>query len=403
MRLESLTLLFFLAALVVVGARLGFSSLDSLNGRFSGFRVLAETGTPFIAIGALVGPQVLNILSAELLRELSSLLILGFGLIGFLYGSHFEWRRMRLFPSRLYWAAAFQSVFTLGVVALVYWVAIPWMHPGTDRMLALAVALAMGACAAGTAPAGVFLLAASRRVRRADIQVLRFFAAVDDLPALVMLVVIFSMVYPGEAPLLLVGWQRLLLPLALGLLIGLVTHWLFPTSGDERQNTLILLGMAAAGSGASALLAVSPLFVGVVAGIMFGNLSTRKESAYGLLASREHSFYAVFLLVAGAMFRFKGTRALLVLAPAYVLVRGLAKVGGGYLGRQLFMRHTRVSKSIGAGLLSQGGMPLVLAVHFEHSLGVSLTYLVMTSFLVAVLINDVLASSIATAILRRRQ
>ena len=61
MRLEYLFLLSFLAALVLVGARLGFSSLDSISGRFSGFRVLSETGTPFIIIGALVGPQVLNL------------------------------------------------------------------------------------------------------------------------------------------------------------------------------------------------------------------------------------------------------------------------------------------------------------------------------------------------------
>lgn len=403
MRLEYLFLLSFLAALVLVGARLGFSSLDSVSGRFSGFRVLSETGTPFIVIGALVGPQVLNLLSAELLRELSSILILGLGIIGFLYGSHFEWRRMRRFTPRMYGAGITESTFTLCLVTAVCWCAVPLFHPEASQSLRLAVSLSLGVCASGTAPAGVFLLAASRRVRRADIQVLRFFAAIDDLPGLIVLGVLFSFLVPRLGSSLLEGWQRLLMTLAAGVLTGAITHWLFPRSGDERQNTLVLLGMAALGAGSAALLRVSALFVGVIAGLLFANLSPRKESAYGLLASREHSLYAVFLLVAGAMFRFESTRWLWLMVPTYVVVRGVAKVFGAFIGRQVFLPSTNVSKNVGAGLLFQGGMPLVIAVHVDHSFGEPLSNLVMTTFVLAVFLNDLVATAFARAALQPRR
>lgn len=404
MSLDFLALITFLVALVVIGARLGFSSLGDLgeDGSRSSLRFLGDTGTPFILIGALIGPHVLNLLSERVLSELSLVLMLSFGAIGFLYGSHFEWRRMKRFPLRMYAAGLWESVFTLAVVALASWLALPLIHERVDPSLRLAMSFAMGACAAGTAPAGVFLLAATRSVRRADIQALRFFAAIDDLPGLVAFGVIFSLSAPFSADQLLEGWQRLLLSVGIGLLMGTLSHWLFPSANDARDNTLVLLAMAALGAGSAALLRLSPLFVAVIAGIVFSNLSPRKESAYGLLASRERSLYALFLLIAGAMFRFETTRVLWVLVPTYVVVRGLAKLAGAFLGRELFLSATRVSRRVGAGLLFQGGMPLVMAVHIDHSLRVPLTYLVMTTFVIAVFINDLGANSIAAAMLKRR-
>jgi hypothetical protein len=401
MSLDFLLLLTFLATLVVIGSRLGFSSLEHVEGPRSPLRVLGDTGTPFVLIGAIMGPQVLNLLSTQVLSELDLVLLLGYGAIGFLYGSHFEWRRLKRFPARMYWAGLLQSTFTVGVVSLVSWLAIPLIHEVVVPRLRLTVALAMGACAGGTAPAGVFLLAASRSVRRADIQALRFFAAIDDLPGVMALGVIFSLLNPLPAG-QLEGWQSMLLALAIGLLMGGLTHWLFPTAGDVRDNTLMLIGVSALGAGSAALLGISPLFVAVVAGALFANLSPRKESAYGLLASRETTLYALFLLIAGAMFRFETARVLWVLVPTYVLVRGLAKILGAYLGRQLFLASSQVSRQVGAGLLFQGGMSLVMAVHVDHSLQMNLTYIVMTTFVLAVFINDLAATSLARAALRRR-
>lgn len=402
MKLDFLLLAAFVAAVVLIGARLGFGRHREAAswGKVSRLRALTDTGSIFILIGALTGPQLLNLLSAEFVDELSPILMVGFGGIGFLYGSHFEWRRMRRFSRKLYYAGFAQSCFSLLVVAFVTWFALPLLHQGATPALRLTVALALGICAGGTAPAGVFLLAGTRDVRHADIQALRFFSAIDDLPPILVLGIVFSAVYPLLIPSPLAGWQRLVLAVGTGVLMGAVTHWVFPDTGDVRHNTLMLFGMAASVAGAAALLQLSPLFVSVIAGMVFANLSPRKESAYGLLASRERTLYAVFLLVAGAMFRFAGTRVLLVLVPVYVVVRGLAKVAGGYLSRQLFLRDSRISKRIGAGLLFQGGMPLVMAVHFEHSLRISLTFMVMTTFVLAVFINDLAATPIASALLR---
>jgi LPXTG-motif cell wall-anchored protein len=207
--------------------------------------------------------------------------------------------------------------------------------------------------------------------------------------------------YPRVGVSALSSWERLLLAIGVGLLLGAGTHWLLPRTGDVRHNSLILLGMAALGAGSAALLKLSGLFVSIIAGMVFANLSPRKEDVYGLMAAREHTLYAVFLLIGGSMFRFESVRVLWVLVPLYVLARGVGKVLGGALGRQLFLRESRFSRRVGAGLLFQGGMPLVFAVQFEHALGLSPDFLVMTTFVMAVLVNDLIATPLAVLALRR--
>jgi Kef-type K+ transport system membrane component KefB len=165
---------------------------------------------------------------------------------------------------------------------------------------------------------------------------------------------------------------------------------------------VILLGVAALTAGAADLLGLSPLFVAVVAGVAFANLSPRKESAYGLMASREQILYAVFLLIAGAMFGFERGRLLWLMVPGYALMRAAAKLCGGLLGRALFLPRAELSRGIGAGLLFQGGLPVVIAVHFEHAHGKMVALpLFMTIFILGVVINDMVARRVAVAVLKR--
>ena len=103
------------------------------------------------------------------------------------------------------------------------------------------------------------------------------------------------------------------------------------------------------------------------------------------------------------MFRFESTRWLWLMVPTYVVVRGVAKVLGAFIGRQMFLPSTSVSKNVGAGLLFQGGMPLVVAVHVDHSFGEPLTNLVMTTFVLAVFLNDLVATAFARAALQPRR
>ncbi len=332
------------------------------------------------------------------------MLVIGLGWIGFLYGSHFEWRLLRRYPPALYAAGFAEALLAFAVVAGAAWLLLRHgLAADLPARELAAAALILGICASGTAPAGVFQLSPRRRIANTDMSTLRFFAAVDDLPAMVLLGLMSALLHPQVqgAP-LGVPWLWLAFSVAIGLGLGIITHWLYPGSDDVRHNSLILLGIVSLGAGAAFMLRLSPLFVTTLAGITFANLSPRKEHAYGLLAEREHQLYAVFLLVAGVLFRFDWA-PIAILAPAYLLLRAAGKVAGGYAGRALFLRGGGVSPLIGAGMLFQGGMALAMVVSFQRTHLAELDHQVATTIVVGVVVNELLGPLVAGLVLGGRR
>lgn len=392
--------LLILVLVIVLVALLG-SRAHGRSPRGGLMQRLLQTGTPFVFVGFLMGPQGFGAVPTSLLEQLRPIVILGFGWIGFLYGTHFEWRRIRRFGRRMYAAGLTESVVTMLVVGLAVWWALPLVHPGLQEDLRIHVAVGLAACAGGTAPAGVFALTRQRGVPRRDAELLRFFSAVDDLPPVVLLGGFFALFAGIGAA---TGLERLAMSGVLGTLLGLASHLLLPSGRDSAsQAFLLILGMASLCAGAAELLLLSPLFVSVTGGVVFANLSPRKEDIYGLMENREHTLYAVFLIVAGALFRWEATRVVLLLAPGYVILRGAAKVAGAWLGTRGVLRERHAHGMLGTGLVFQGGMGLAIAVHLELTAGAQVAGLFMTTVVLAVVLNDLVGLPIAVLALARRR
>lgn len=395
----NIELLLVVAALVVAGllvSKLGFERRRLPRG----VELLLGTGTPFVFVGFAIGPSGLHVVSADFFEQLEPIVILGFGWIGFLYGTHFELRRLRRFRRGLYLGAFTESLVVLGVVAGAAWGALPYLVEALTEPARLAVSAGLGICAAGTAPAGIFALLGGGGVRRADVDVLQFFAAMDDLPPVVLLGLGFAVLAPSaafsDAALL-----AFLAAIALGAVLGLLSHWFLPGSRELRKHAfVIILGMASLCAGAATMLGLSPLFVAVVGGAVFANLSPRKEDIYGLMARRESTLYAVFLIVAGSQMRLEASPLMLVMVPAYVIVRAAAKVLGARLG-VLVAGQPGTHPWLGLGLLFQGGLGLVIAVQLDHWGGVPGSRLFLTIVALAVVLNDLLGAPLAYRVLRR--
>ena len=389
-------LLGVIAVLILAGSRLAFGK-RAVPAWIAPF---FATGAVFLAIGALIGPQGANLFTDQILQSLDPLIVIGIGWIGFLYGTHFEWRLLRRYPITIHAATLFVSLFTFALIAGTSWLLISGvLAPGLPWREQVAAAAILGVCGAGTAPAGVFQLSSAWRISTRNLNVLRLFAALDDLPPVLLLGLMNALLRPAAhgSPLLWIVYT-----IGLGAGLGMICHWLFPKGDDARHNFLILLGVVSLGAGAAAMLRLSPIFVSALAGMIFANLSPRKETAYGMLASREHTLYAIFLLMAGVLFRFEWS-AVATLLPAFIGVRALGKLMGGYVSWRLFLARSHISPLIGAGLLFQGGMALAMAVSYDHSHGDSMVHQVTTTILVAVVINDLMAPFIAGGVLGARR
>lgn len=396
----SLELLLVIAVFAMLG-RLGAGKLLGNRSLPPALKIITQTGTLFIAIGALAGPGGLGLVKANQLRDMHPVLVICTGWIGFLYGCHFEVRHLRLVPGGMLAASFAVSVLSGGIIATAAWFLLPMLLPSLDAQQTLAAAFALGICGAGTAPAGVFLLARNPHVSRHDIRALQVLTAFDEIPAVLGLAVLLSWLPHPSA--VIPAWQLFLAQLALGAVIGVGTHLVFPAHDDQRDRSVILIAVAALSAGAADLLVVSPLMVSLVAGMVFMNLSPRGEAAFGLMAAPAHTLFATFLLLCGALLQFTLQGYLVAAAAVYVVVRTVAKITSARVSHKLFMPSTHLHPLLGSGMLFQGGVSLVIAIEVADHLPGGAGSPILTVVVAAVFLNEVLGNSLAGIALATRR
>lgn len=396
----SLELLLVIAALALL-ARFGAGKLLGNLHMPAGIKVLTQTGTLFIAIGWAAGPHGLGLVRAAQVDAMHPVLVLCIGWIGFLYGCHFEWRRVRRVPRGYIKASLSEALVVMVVIAAVSWVAVPWLFAGigTGQLLGMVGALTL--CGAGTAPAGVFLLARNKHISRHDIRALQLLTAFDELPSVLGLAILLAWApHPLDSvpPIGLLALQ-----VGLGVVVGIAAHLVFPSGVDARDRSVVLIGVAGLAAGAADVLVVSPLFVSLIAGVVFMNVSQRGEAAFGVMSAPAHTLFAVFLMVAGSMMQFSLHGALLLAAVAYVLVRAVGKIVGAELSHRLFIGRSHLHPLLGTGMLFQGGVSLVIAIEISGSVPESVGGPMLTIVVAAVFLNELLGNSLADRALATRR
>ncbi|MDP8256504.1 MAG: hypothetical protein P9M14_12210, partial [Candidatus Alcyoniella australis] len=200
------------------------------------------------------------------------------------------------------------------------------------------------------------------------------------------------------------GLLWLALSIGLGLLAALLLRELLPERPGPQVNLALILGVVAFFSGAAGVLRLSPLFLGVAAGAAFCNLSVRKESVYELLGNSERTIYVLFLLAVGALWNPQRLGELTLVALLYVIVRGVAKVGGfaalAGLGRNA--QGATPARIGGLGLIGQGGLALAMALDYQRAFPGDSSSAVLSVMILALLINELLAWGSTSWLLKRR-
>jgi hypothetical protein len=350
------TLLLILLALL--GARFSFST-ESVP---PGPRLIFRTGTHFLFLGLVLGPNALGLLTQDAIRQLFPLLGLGLGWIGFLFGLQLDRRNLRHFPPAFHILAVGQAVFTF-----IFFLGIGWLGLAAGGMTGrVETLLLLGAAATAciSTPAGIALISTNYRVRGKVRDLLFFVASLDALVGIGALQVAYSLFPPGnlEGGLLVSpGFMSVLAALGLGVVCGILFLWLTRPRPGGEELVLFLLGIAAFASGAALQLQLSPLFVSVTMGAVVANLSPDPQRVFRVLHEWEKPIYVVFLILAGALLSFS-TIWILPLAGAYALVRAGGKVLGNMAMVRLIPLPMETPKRFGLGLLPQGGISLAMAI-----------------------------------------
>jgi Kef-type K+ transport system membrane component KefB len=270
----------------------------------------------------------------------------------------------------------------------------------------LLASLVLAATAACTAQTALALLDREFKLRRSRVmELLRYVSSIDAVVGLVVFGFAFCLMqtHPVLGLKTALGFQWFILSLALGAAMGFLLQLLTRVRCSDEELLIFVLGMVLFSGGIALYFKLSPLFINTIMGILVANLPGSRERIFNLVVRLEKPFYIVFLILAGAIWR-PGSPWALLLAGLYLGLRFAGKISGGYLaGRAVRVGAdgVRPPRRLGLGLISQGGMAIAMVMNYYQLSSGDVTGVVLTTVLIAVILNELASPSLAESVLRR--
>jgi hypothetical protein len=342
----------------------------------------------------LLGPQISGVIRASTVDEFAPFLTLAFGWVGALVGSQFyvpDLLRLR--------AVAFKTAFTeallvLAVVSGVMGAVLWWWFDLTVGQAAVP-AIALGAIAVASAPAGIAVVSRQLRARGPVVEHLHVATAVDALVAIVTFGILLAATHgappDGVRPPTPTEW--VVISFGIGFVGGALFH-LFV--GQEQHIDRLFIALAGAlilCSGAAAHLGLSPLLPALLVGAVLVNTTQRRDELAQVLNRVERPLYFVLLIFAGAAWQ-PGSVDWILPVTLFALLRVVAKVGGARIAARANNVYDSLGPHWGLGLIGHGGLAVAIALNYRLFDPSPLASLVFTAAIVSVLVTDFFSARI---------
>lgn len=324
-----------LVLLLALAYLAGHPRMQSLERRL-GISQLVTAGFPFIALGMVARLPAVGLLSDDTLVELSPLLHLGLGWIGFMVGFRLDARLLDNLPD----GTAAKVAFSTGVPFLAVMFAAGLLLLGETGFsqgfrdpLFLRDAIILGTAGAITARTAARFIGISDTGASRMLQIIRL----EELAGIAGLTFVPAYFRPqGDA----VSWQLpgtawIFITLGLGATVGVVAYAILRRKGSEAESLVLILGTVAFAAGLASNLLLSPIVVCFVAGMLLVNFpGTYKERVTLTLGRLERPIYLLFLVIVGAIWQVDDWRGWALMAVFLI-----ARLGGNWVGINLGWRH----------------------------------------------------------------
>jgi hypothetical protein len=323
-----------LVALLALAYLAGHPAVQRQEHRFGVSQVITA-GFPFVLLGLIARHPAVGILGDEVLAELSPLLRLGLGWIGFMVGFRLDARSLDRLPARPLVAVASLAGAPFGVVlaGTALLLLATSRLPGDLRdPVFLRDAIILGSAAASTTAAAVRLLPTTGE-RRAAVESVTRLLRLEDAAAVLGLAVVAAYFRPQStaATWQLPGTAWLFLTLGLGMAAGLVMYTLLRLAKRSADPLIVTLGAIVFTAGFAANLRLSPVVVCFVMGLLVTNApGPYKADLQATLARLERPLYFLFLLIVGAIWNLDDWRGW-ALMLVFVAGRLLGNLSGVHL------------------------------------------------------------------------
>jgi hypothetical protein len=285
----------------------GFLGAIKLFNRFqvsSPFAYLFYSGTIFIFFGLLIGENGFNLISREITRHLEPLIHFSLGWVGFIFGFQLELKYLK----RIHWSwyvsmmatyfITFFSIFFLGFWVIHFFSRefIPDITIAIGFSLVLAI-LVSESSISFTVWSSKFLRGHMHQVRQSS-----FIASSDNFFPILFTGIIFSLYryipesgqitgLPAKDFFISFGIQ-----VVIGILSGLGIHYLLKRIQQKLEISAVLFGVIFFISGLALMVNFSPLFVAMITGVVFSNMTRRQTYLLKIITPTEKPIYIVFLV-----------------------------------------------------------------------------------------------------------
>jgi len=368
-----------------------------------GHRYMLISGAEYLLLGILLGPQVSGVLRASVLDAFAPFMTLALGWMGAVVGSHFHLPRLVRTRGELIRVAFTEATLSLLVAAALLTAALAWLYqlPLGDTV---PPAVALGAIAVASSPAGVAML--TRRLVRRGLVVRQIEVAtgVDAFTAIVAfsLVLCIAHVAPPTNVRVPTPTEWAVISVAIGCVGGALFH-LFVGSERNVDRLFISIGGAVIlASGAAAYLRLSPLLPAMLIGAVLANTRHNRDEIRAALTRVERPLYFVLLIFAGAAWDPGTTAWWMIPAFVFVVVRTFAKLTSARLAAFFNGLLPSLGARWGRALLGQGGLAIAIALDYHLFHGdLLLPDVVFSAAVASVLLTDLSSARLVHSVVRR--
>jgi Kef-type K+ transport system membrane component KefB len=298
-----------------------------------GVSQVITAGFPFVILGLALRSPRLGLLSDTLLAELSPLLRVGLGCIGFVCGFRFGNQLRHSLGSDIVRVATLGTAVPFVVVAAISGTLLLVLDGGLHASALRDPVFLRDALILGTA--GAMTARTSTEVFRADDadRLLARILRLEELAGIFGLMVVAAYF----RPMVDVSWQLpgtawLLITIGLGTTLGLVAYFIFKGPRESPDFVVLTLGTIGFCAGAAGYLRLSPVVVAFIAGTFLVLLpDERRDRIRSALRRLERPVYLLALIVIGALWQVDDWTGW-VLVPVFTVARMMGKWLGTGLG-----------------------------------------------------------------------
>lgn len=340
--------------------------------------------TGFVAAGLVLGPDMLNVLDAPTLVELSIFVNFSLGLILFELGRRLDLRWL----TRDGWLLASGIGESLLSFLFVYWTL--WFFDVAPVYAATAAAIAMS-----TSPAVLLMIVHDQRAKGPLTERMLTLTALNNVVAFLVVTLLFGFVHLEYKA----HWVRALLhPLyliagstALGYLAYVVARWMARWFGKREDiQFIMLLGLIVATVG----LAISYKFSVLLALLSFGVFAKNLDRDHDLMAVEfgpgGQLFLVVLFVITGAGLQLSELAVAGGLGLAFVLARLAGKLAGLAMFAPLSGLTQRKSALLGVGMVPMSAIAVVMvqgASQLYPEFGAKLSSIVLSAVVILELVG----------------